>query len=234
MSSIIYLSVPFEDRAEVKSLGGKWDKKKVLWYVEPNDPNKNIMLEKWPLNLVLIDEDREFGGNQLFIDLIPRTMWYANVRSSVIRRDWDKLRNLAYMRANYKCEICQSDTDRLEAHERFDYNFETKTQTLKRIIALCSTCHAGTHMGLTETRGSQVYIDRIVNHFKKVAKMTDAEYKEHSDEAFKTYNLRSKFKWNLDLSLLTKNNFTILSPEEAATKSNAKTYTKNVEIQYDD
>jgi len=35
----------------------------------------------------------------------------------------------------------------LDAHERWEYNFETNTQKLVRIIALCKMCHASTHYG---------------------------------------------------------------------------------------
>ena len=45
------------------------------------------------VNEHLVGEDRQFGGNLLFKDLIPRTTWFNNVRSCVTRNSWDKLRN---------------------------------------------------------------------------------------------------------------------------------------------
>ena len=37
-------------------------------------------------------EDRSFGGNLFFIDLIPYTCWFTSIRSSIMRSDWDQLR----------------------------------------------------------------------------------------------------------------------------------------------
>jgi hypothetical protein len=54
----------------------------------------------------LVGEDREFGGNLLYIDMIPSSSWYNNVRQLVKRSSWDKIRKKVYERANYKCECC--------------------------------------------------------------------------------------------------------------------------------
>ena len=57
----------------------------------------------------LIGEDRQFGGNVLYKDLIPNTTWFNNVRSCVSRSSWDKLRKQVYERVDYKCECCNTD-----------------------------------------------------------------------------------------------------------------------------
>lgn len=67
-----------------------------------NDDFKEINNEN-----ILIGEDREFNGNDLFIDLIPKSCWFSNVRTSVVKKDWDRLRKHIYDRVNNKCEICK-------------------------------------------------------------------------------------------------------------------------------
>ena len=39
-----------------------------------------------------IGEDRNFGGNELFIDLIPQSCWFKNARSNIDRSNWDYVR----------------------------------------------------------------------------------------------------------------------------------------------
>ena len=57
----------------------------------------------------LIGENREYGGNQLYKDLIPKSSWCNNVRRMVSSSTWDKIRKKAYERVNYKCECCNYD-----------------------------------------------------------------------------------------------------------------------------
>ena len=43
----IYLNVPFRSKDEVKNLGAKWDNKYKKWYINKNNKNIDIILQKW-------------------------------------------------------------------------------------------------------------------------------------------------------------------------------------------
>jgi hypothetical protein len=202
-----YLAVSFEEKDEAKKLGAKWDAVNKKWYAPNMEP---LLLEKWKINtdpVILLGEDINYGGNNLFIDLIPRSCWFTNVRSCIHAKDWDRLRKYVYERVNYICECCSINTQKsnsiLEAHERWDYNEETQTQKLVRIVALCHDCHQSTHMGLAEIKGKG---NEAKEHIKKVRKFTETEYQQHKDDAFEIWRKRNKINWNLDLSLITSNN----------------------------
>jgi hypothetical protein len=129
----IYLIVPFENKDDAKKLGAKFDWDKKLWYC--NNNNKNELLEKYKeyklLNSI-IGENREFNGSCLFIDLIPRTSWFNNVRSSIYNEDWLRIRKYIYQRVNYKCECCglycknkiEYDEDDIEFDKDCDDGFD--------------------------------------------------------------------------------------------------------------
>jgi hypothetical protein len=202
-----YLAVTFEEKDEAKKLGAKWDAINKKWYAPNMEP---LLLEKWKINtepVILLCEDRTYGGNNLFVDLIPTTCWFTNVRSCVHPRDWDRLRRYVYERVNYICECCNIDTQKtnviLEAHERWDYNEETQTQKLVRIVALCHDCHQSTHMGLAGIKGKGI---EAREHIKKIRGFTEQDYKKHMSEATEIWKKRSMINWNLDLSLITSNN----------------------------
>lgn len=112
----IYLSVPFSEKDHAKSLGAKWDLENKKWYA-PN--GEQVLVDKWPGNdepiHELIGEFPDFGGNTLFVDLVPRSCWFTNVRYCVNPSDWDRLRNFIYSRAKFKCECCNSQ-ETLDAH----------------------------------------------------------------------------------------------------------------------
>jgi hypothetical protein len=153
-------------------------------------------------------EDRQFGGNSLFVDLIPATSWFKNVRSEIPKKVWDSIRKSVYARANDTCEICgrtpaKKNGDRIECHERWEYlpgpKPGTGIQRLKRFIALCSACHESTHMGLAEVRGRG---EIAKAHFKKVTGMSDQEVRKHIRQAFEIWERRSEMEWILEMPLL--------------------------------
>jgi len=181
-----------------------------------NIPDKNKYEQNTNIiehNFILKDEDRTYGGNNLFIDLIPYKCWFSNVRTSISKACWDKLRHIIYERANYCCECCLINTletkinGKLEAHERWDYDEINKIQKLKRIIALCHQCHQTTHYGLAIKNG---YKNEAKNHLKKIRNFTDDECDKHIKEAFNLWNERNKTDFKLDLSLITNNGYKII------------------------
>ena len=152
---ITYLEVPYSEKDKAKLLGAKWDSSLKQWYTENDNKNLSLLLNEWQVNneqVILKGEDRTYGGNDLFVDLIPTSCWFKNVRSSIHRKDWDRVRKHIYDRVNFICECCNEHNTRLEAHERWDYDNITKTQKLMRLIALCHKCHEVTHMGLAQIR----------------------------------------------------------------------------------
>ena len=46
-------------------------------------------------------------GSGLFVDLVPSSCWFSNVRSCVDQRDWERLRRMITNRADQRCEVCQ-------------------------------------------------------------------------------------------------------------------------------
>ena len=157
----------------------------------------------------LIGEDRTFGGNELFVDMIPSKCSFKNARKYIDRSDWDHLRNKVYERVNHKCECCgyqhiKNFNKSLEAHERWEFDMNTKTQKLKRFVALCSYCHYATHIG----NAKRIGVDHIARKkLKKVRNFTDEELQKHIDDAYKLCAERDKYDWVQDLSILELNGY---------------------------
>lgn len=174
MAERIWLDVTFRDKDEAKALGARWDPAARRWYA----PRRAMPgLDRWrpqpPIAILLPGEDRDFGSG-LFVDLVPSSCWFTNVRSCVDRRDWDRLRTMITSRARLRCECCQRGEDRdsrrwLEAHERWAYDERDGVQALRRLICLCTDCHTVTHFGLAQIRGQA---DRALAHLQTVAGMS--------------------------------------------------------------
>jgi len=200
-----YVDVPFAEKDEAKRLGARWDMAERRWYAPPG---RETGLSRWapaaPLPAVLPGEDRTFGSG-LFVDLIPASCWFTNVRSRVSARDWDRLRTLVYGRARNRCEACGTGVNRehqvwLEAHERWDYHHTSRTQPLTRLVCLCTRCHQATHFGYAELTGRA---EQALAQLCAVNHWTRADAEAHVAAAASLWRFRSETDWALDLSILT-------------------------------
>jgi hypothetical protein len=149
---------------------------------------------------------------KLLIELIPTTCHYSNVRTTVKKKEWDKIRFISYESANNKCEICgdigknQGYNHNVECHEIWEYDDENKIQKLVGLISLCPTCHQVKHIGRAIAIGKhkQAYAQLM-----KVNKWTQKQVEEHILESFEIHKERSKHEWELNLSILTEEPYNI-------------------------
>ena len=104
-------------------------------------------------------------------------------------------------------ELNKWNTIQLEAHERWSYDYESKTQKLERVIALCHRCHSATHLGLADIRGVK---QLALKHMKKVNKWADEQLLQHLEEQSKRYRERSIVKWHLNIDIVTNSGFQVI------------------------
>ena len=217
----IWLDVPFAEKDEAKAAGARWDPAEKRWYA----PRPGMdALARWAAAPEVPDllpgEDRSLGSG-LFVDLVPSTCWFTNVRSCVDARDWERLRRMVTRRAQRRCEICGAPEDRtvrrwLEAHERWVYDERSRVQTLRRLICLCTDCHTVTHFGYAQVRGLGA---RAFAHLREVTGMTEAQARRHVEDAFAVWEARSRVVWTLDLSMLTDAGIRLTPPPEAVERA---------------
>lgn len=222
-----WLDVPFADKDAAKALGARWDPKRRRWY-DPR-PDRSSGLGRWaarpPVPELLPGEDRSFGSG-LFVDPVPSSCWFTNVRSCVDQSDWERLRRMILGRAGWRCEACGCGEDRevsrwLEAHERWAYDERGGVQALRRLICLCSDCHRTTHYGLAQVQGREA---EVFAHFCAVTGMTSRAARAHVAEATALWQARSARTWSLDLSVLTGAGITVVrSPPTARERPAAAT-----------
>jgi hypothetical protein len=145
-------------------------------------------------------EDRSWGGRALYIDLVPKSMWRANVRAIMTPADWRTLTTRIRARANDACEIC-GERGALDVHERWTYDelAGEHVQRLIRLIALCKLCHGVTHFGLAHERGQA---EQMRAHLATVNRWTRAQVLAHEERALDRWDERSACTWTLDVSMI--------------------------------
>lgn len=219
----VYLDVSYADKDAAKALGARWDPTARRWY-DPRPPSPG--LERWAARAevpeLLPGEDRGFGAG-LFVDLVPRSCWFTNVRSCVSPVDWERLRRPVLRRAGYRCEACGDGEDRatgrwLEVHERWHYDERSGVQALRRLICLCSPCHLVTHFGYANVTGRT---EQAFAHLRRVACVNDVQAWAHLRSAENLWIERSARTWTLDLFMLTGAGIMVHHPEPASARAAA-------------
>jgi len=170
--------------------------------------SKSLRLENYPTELP--GEDRSYGGNEFYIDLIPKSVWFANLRAMLTPTQWKHLSNYVIERANSACEICGS-TERLEAHERWHFNEGVRRQKLIRLMCVCKLCHLSIHSGLAGEFGLNFSVEE---HIKKITGWRKSDLKRHRKEAKKRWEILSWLDWEIDVSIAINAGLTTYSKEE--------------------
>lgn len=145
---------------------------------------------------------------KLYIELVPETCWYENLRKVLPKKEWDKIRKDVYAKANHKCEIC-GVSSKLNCHEIWEYNDTNAIQHLKGFQALCDNCHNIKHIGFVNVQISKgiwpkKVLDDLSKHFMKVNNVSLDEFNQHVKKAFDVWRERSKKKWKTDLDNFNK------------------------------
>ncbi|MGN1258798.1 MAG: HNH endonuclease [Christensenellales bacterium] len=136
---------------------------------------------------------------KLTIELLPKGAWNNDFSKTLPKKEWDILRTACYKRANHRCEICGFATDDLDAHEVWDFDIKTKTQTLIDIVALCSKCHGVKHIRNSQRLG---YEEDAKRHFINVNKCSELDYASHLIKAQMDFEERNKiYRWKIKADL---------------------------------
>jgi hypothetical protein len=101
---------------------------------------------------------------KLTLELMPSTAWLHSLHTYLTTKAWSTLRKKVLEEYNYQCAICGANGGQLNCNEQWEYNDETNTQRLVRLVMLCQMCHLTAHM---MERGSITH-DVLAEHFMRV------------------------------------------------------------------
>lgn len=140
-------------------------------------------------------------AKKLTIELVPKSLWYSNLRSILSPKQWDILRQKCYRSAIHRCQICSKYP--VECHEIWEYNDEKHIQKLVGLIALCPDCHMVKHFGLAQIQGNS---EKAIQHIARINGWDIDETLYYIRSAFEKYEDRNRFEWKQDLDYLNNKN----------------------------
>lgn len=132
---------------------------------------------------------------EVTIDLLPKGAWGNDLSNTLSSKDWDILRNFCYKKFHNKCAICGKEDSNLNAHEVWNFDKSSRTQTLVDIIALCPQCHGVKHMRNSERIG---YGENAKRHFCTINKSSAMDFANHyAEQQFRFEDLSEIFRWKV-------------------------------------
>jgi hypothetical protein len=137
----------------------------------------------------------------LFVDLVPNTAWYSNLRSELFPHEWELVKKRTFSEARHRCQVCggRGPAHPVECHERFTYDEAAQVLSLIRTVALCPACHEVTHFGLASVRGR---IAQAQAHLMTVNGWNLDQTNQHVDAAMQLWKTRGLTEWVLDATWL--------------------------------
>lgn len=135
----------------------------------------------------------------LTIELIPQSTKWVNVKKEFTNDEWKAIRSNCYLKAKYRCEICNSKGVRwpVECHEKWEFDEIQKKQTLKGFIALCPECHKVKHL-LFAKKNNQM--DIVLSQLMRVNNMSKEEAENYIKQCFDVWEERNRHQWSFDIS----------------------------------
>ena len=111
--------------------------------------------------------------------------------------EWDSIRHHVYTKYDHTCPHCSAPADR--ANVLWDYNMNTRIQSLVGIEATCPQCGLASHYQAFKTDMTD---DMVPQHLMQVNGWTLAQVEAHLAQALAEYETRSAVSWTMDASWL--------------------------------
>lgn len=139
----------------------------------------------------------------IFVNLIPSSMWYLNLRKLLDKQKWTDLSNEIRQEQNWTCQFCDISIKQLKqkrffhCHEMWDFDDKNNIVKLVCLVCLCSYCHEATHFGYASIKGKS---KASFWHICKVNKWDKTTTSNYLEACFEKWSQRSNKQWIIDLN----------------------------------
>lgn len=136
----------------------------------------------------------------LAVEMTPRSVSGKSLATMLTTDEWDSIRHDVYTKYNHMCAHCATPADRVNV--LWDYNMDTRVQSLVGIEANCPQCGLTTHYQAVNTPQTD---DMVHQHLMQTNGWTLAQVETHLKEVLALNEARSAVTWTMDASWLWSN-----------------------------
>lgn len=134
---------------------------------------------------------------RLTVQLTPRSVSGKSLATMLTVAEWDAIRHDVYAKYSHACAHCSAPADRVNV--LWDYNMNTRIQSLVGIEAACLQCGLVSHYQAVKTDQTD---DMVHQHLMHVNGWDLGQVEMHLAEAIAEYEMRSALAWTMDASWL--------------------------------
>ncbi len=133
--------------------------------------------------------------------MVPEPLWGRNLRDSLKKSEWDRLRKARFISVGNVCEICGGVGSRyaVGCHEIWEYDDQNRIQILRGLMALCPACSDVKHYGLACEGGRG---EEAKARLMKFNGWTVTEADAYVEQERALWHKRSEVEWTQDISWL--------------------------------
>lgn len=128
---------------------------------------------------------------KLTIEPRPVSTWGITLASRLSKSEWDEIRSGVYRDADYKCQICSSNSGPLHAHEVWRFEDRKRIQRLVGFLCLCRLCHDVKHFGRSSEVYKRDYIEKLISHWCQVNGKTRGDFQVYLQIIFEQNKRRA-------------------------------------------
>ncbi len=142
----------------------------------------------------------------IYLNLIPRNLWYLNLRKMLPPATWDNLSKEIRSLQNYTCYCCGINSakipkNKFHTHEAWLFNDQTQEVSLGALVCVCEACHTAIHYGFAGVKNkSHSSFKRIMEINQWSAEVTNL----YIEGEFEIWSKRSGIAWKLNLDSFKK------------------------------
>ncbi len=142
----------------------------------------------------------------IYLNLIPRNMWYLNLRKMLPPSIWDSLSKEIRNLQNYTCYCCGINSTKIpknkfHTHEAWLFNDKSHTVALGALVCVCELCHTAIHYGFAGVK------NKSQSSFKRIMEINHWSYEItnlYIEGEFEIWSKRSSIDWTIDLDSFKK------------------------------
>ena len=136
--------------------------------------------------------------HKLELALVPSVLWGRSLAHHLA--NWGEVK--AKVCECGQCALCDTKTDKLDAHEVWEYHDDTHIVDLADIIPVCDNCHSVLHYGYSQIHGKE---QQAFAWYCKVNNLTPQQANTAIRMTYIEWEMRSVYKdWRFSGNLATR------------------------------
>ena len=136
---------------------------------------------------------------------LPEAVWHRNIKASLGKDRWQKMRSRLLIDHPLKCDVCGApvvSTKELDGHELWTFDTQAKPPVARvhAIQFICRLCHDCVHFARSSRDESEKELFDLMRHFCRVNATDEVTFELHFQTAMREWERLTEIPFEVDHS----------------------------------